>query len=230
MIDFYNPYSPMPEPDTMKNLTPEEKQETCEKAALYGCVTYLLALFIALMLCFFLSGCSTPRVIEEHHHHHYEADTAAVHAQVDRQLTSWHEQIQSFVSVAVSQQLAEHQQSEQQHETVTETVTTATDSLGRQLRTEQRTITRDITREQRQLEQRLTRDYEARLQTTVDSINNIWQQRFDALQKHVAQADSSSVHQTPVGDTRPWYRRLWDHIHVIVVVVILAFILWLPRH
>jgi hypothetical protein len=187
----------------------------------------LILTFIGIIALFF--GCTTTRSVEHHHHHTYEADTAAVHAQVDRQLTSWHEDMQAVVSVAVSQQLTQQQQHEHQQETITELITVSTDSVGRTIRQEQRTITRDITRELQQQEQRLTQEYEARLRVVVDSVNDTWSERFDSLASHISQMDSTFVKKTPVGDTRPWYRRLWDYLQILFFGFAPILFLYLTR-
>lgn len=191
-------------------------------------VLYVLALAAVLALCL-LVGCATPKAVEEHHHHYYNADTAAVRAQVDSRMSSWREEMQTVVSVAVSQQLTQQQQSEHQQETITELITVTTDSLGREVRQEQRTITRDVTRELQQQEQRITQEYEARLHTVVDSVNDIWQSRYDSIAAHVQQLDSTFVKKEPVGDTRPWYRRLWDGLKWFFIGAIVAIILWFTR-
>lgn len=179
--------------------------------------------------CLILMGCTTPRAVEEHHHHYYEADTLAVKAQVDRQLSSWHEEMQSVVSAAVTQQLTQQQQSEHQQETVTELITVTTDSLGRSMRQEQRTITRDITREMQQQEQRLTQEYEARLRVVVDSVSDIWQQRFDSLASHQTSDIDHQSSSTPVGDTRPWYQRWRDNLRILFFGFVAALVLYLTR-
>lgn len=210
------------EPDQLKGL-PFEKRV---KIALIQVVIYLAAFAIGLGLCSLLGSCTTPRAVEEHHHHHYEADTAAVHAQVDRQLTSWHEEMTQFFTERLEQFSSEVQQSEHQQETITELITVTTDSLGREVRQEQRSISRDIIRELQQQEQRLTREYEERLQSVVDSVCDTWQQRYDSLASRVTQLDSTFTKKTPVGDTRPWYRRLWDRLHPIVIIALIAAALW----
>ena len=176
-------------------------------------------------MCALLAGCGTPRVVEEHHHHHYEADTAAVQKQIDSQLSQWHSEMQQFFSDRLEQFTSQQQQSEQQHETIQETVTETVDSLGRKVRQEQRTISRDVTRELLLTEQRITRELESRLQSTVDSIDSCWQMKYDSLSARVAQSDSSSVSKTPAGDNRPlmdriWERVLWFCFGVVLVIVI----------
>lgn len=188
-------------------------------------ITVLLLLMAAITVCL-LVGCATPKAVEEHHHHHYEADTAAVRAQVDRHLQSWHEQVDSSWHERISQYFTQQQSSEHQQETVTETVTESVDSLGRRIRQEQRTISRDITRELQSVEQSLTRAYESRLHSAIDSVGLVWSQRYDSLSASVSRIDSASVTKTPVGDTRPWYRRWWDALQYILIGVVLGLALW----
>lgn len=206
MLDFYNNYNPYPpEPDPMKGLTDEERM----KVARWSVVGYLLAIALGLLICAAMGSCTTPRAVEEHHHHHYEADTMAVKAQVDRQLTSWHEEMTQFFTERLEQFSSQMQQSEHQQETISELITVTTDSVGRTIRQEQRTITRDITRELQQQEQRITRELEEQLRVVVDSVNDVWQQRFDSLASHLTSDISHQTSSTPVGDTRPWYQKLW---------------------
>ena len=179
-------------------------------------------------MCALLAGCSTPRVVDEHHHHHYQADTAAVYEQVDKQLTQWHSEMEKFFSDRLDQYTAQQQQSEHQQETIQETVTETVDSLGRTVRQEQRTISRDITRELQLTQKRITREMESRLHSSIDSIDSCWQMRFDSLSARVVQTDSSSVSKTPAGDNRPLLDRIWDHalwfgFGVIFVVVFIKY-------
>jgi hypothetical protein len=184
---------------------------------------------LSIIMCALLAGCGTPRVIEEHHHHHYEADTAAVQKQIDSQLSQWHSEMQQFFSDKLEQFTSQQQQSEQQHETIQETVTETIDSLGRKVRQEQRTISRDVTRELLLTEQRITRELETRLQSTVDSIDSCWQMKYDSLSARVAQSDSSSVSKTPAGDNRSLMDRIWDKAvwfgfgSVVVVFILFSY-------
>ena len=184
--------------------------------------------YTIILLCALLAGCGTPRVVEEHHHHHYQADTAAVYEQTEKQLTQWHSEMTQFFTDRLEQFTSQHQQSEHQQETIQETVTETVDSLGRKVRQEQRTISRDVTRELLLTEQRLTRELENRLQCTVDSMDSCWQQRYDSLAARVIQTDSSSVSKTPAGDNRPlmdriWDKALWFGIGVVMVVLFLMY-------
>lgn len=222
MLDIYNNYSPYPpEPDPMKGLTDEER----EKAARWTVVGYLAAIAIGLLICAAMGSCTTPRAVEEHHHHHYEADTMAVHAQVDRQLTSWHEEMTQFFNERLEQFSSQMQQSEHQQETITELITVTTDSVGRSIRQEQRTITRDITRELQQQEQRITRELEEQLRVVVDSVNDAWQSRYDSLASHVARLDSATVHvqSGSAAFEKPWYLKLWAKALLVLFIAALIF-------
>ncbi len=185
--------------------------------------------FLALA-CLVLMGCSTPKAVEEHHHHHYEADTMAVKAQVDRHLSSWSLQMDSLFRERIDSYTSQQQSSEQQHETVTELITVTTDSVGRVIRQEQRTVLRDITREQQQTEQRITRELERRMSMTIDSVNDVWSQRYDSLASHVQQMDSTLSAKTPVtGDSRPWYQRWWSAMKYAILGVIIFLVIWFTR-
>ena len=221
MLDFYNNYNPYPpEPDPMKGLTDEERM----KVARWSVVGYLLAIALGLLICAVMGSCTTPRAVEEHHHHHYEADTMAVKAQVDRQLTSWHEEMTQFFNERLEQFSSQMQQSEHQQETISELITVTTDSVGRSIRQEQRTISRDITRELQQQEQRLTREMQAQLRVVVDSVNDVWQQRFDSLASHVEQLDSAYIsHQPSSIDHRPWHQKLWAKALLVLLGAALLF-------
>lgn len=226
-MTYLHPYTPYntPEDPALKNLTEGQRF----RLALIQGAIYLAACILAVTICAFIGSCTTPRAVEEHHHHHYEADTMAVHQQVDQQLTSWHEEMTQYFQQRLEQYTSQQQQSEQQHETITETVTVSLDSLGREVRQEQRTITRDITRELQLVEQRLTQEYETRLHSAIDSVNSSWQQRFDSLASHQTSAIDHQSSSTPVGDCRPWYQRWWDRLNEVLVIVLIAAVLWLTR-
>ena len=179
-----------------------------------------------------ITGCTAPKAVEQTHHSSYEADTLAIQAQVDARMRQLRQQLDSAWSERMSQYTSQQQQSEQQHEVITETVTTTLDSLGREMRQEQRTISRDISREQQITEQRLTREFESRLQTMRAELDSAWQMKYEALQSSIVREDSSSVSETPVAvheDNRPWYRRLWDALQYIVIGVVAGLAVWLTR-
>ena len=189
-----------------------------------------ISIIIAMAFCVSFIRCATPKQVERHHHRQYEADTMAVQAAVDARLSSWHQQMDSAWSERLEAFGKELHNSSHETEVITETVTTATDSLGRTLRTEQRTISRDISREQRQLEQRLTRDYESRLLAVADSVNSIWQLKFENYRNHWQQSDSASLTQAPaVQDGRPWYQRLFDRFRYFASGLLVAATLWFTR-
>lgn len=227
-MSFLDPITPF---DNMENPELKDLSDSqCFLLSLIQAAMYLLAVLAAVLICGLLfSSCTTPKAVEEHHHHHYEADTVAVHAQVDRQLTSWHEEMTQFFQQRLEEYSASWFSHEDQKEVISELITVSTDSVGRTIRQEQRTISRDITRELQQQEQRITQEYEARLRVAIDSVNGIYQQRYDSLASHVAQMDSTFVKKTPVGDTRPWYQRLWDNLRAVLIAAAIAAVLWFTR-
>ena len=234
--EIYNPFHMVqqPENDPLKDMTFEDRVRLC----VLQVISFFCMLIIALVVCAVVSlftGCTTPKVVENHHHHYVQADTLAIQAQVDKQLTSWHAQMDSSWRQSWQEYSASMTSNEDQKEKVTETITTWTDSLGREMRQEQRTTERSLSRMQQQTEQRLSREFEARLSTALDSVNDIWQQRFDAIQTHFEQADSSSVKETPATKTElPWYKRWWqtlkDYLLIagIVALLIITRSIWWP--
>lgn len=187
-------------------------------------------LFYTLAATLMLACCATPKAVEHHHHHSEQADTMAVKAQVDRLMTSWHTQIDSSLRQRMEEYSASWLSHDDQKEKVTETITTFVDSLGREVRQEQRTTERSLSRLQQQTEQRLTREMEVRLSTVIDSINDVWQQRYDALQTHWEQNDSTHIKETPVaGAALPWYKRWWQTVKdylLMAAILALLIITW----
>lgn len=187
-------------------------------------------LFYTLAATLMLACCATPKAVEHHHHHSEQADTMAVKAQVDRLLTSWHTQMDSSLRQRMEEYSASWLSHDDQKEKVTETITTFVDSLGREVRQEQRTTERSLSRLQQQTEQRLTREMETRLSTVIDSINSVWQQRYDALQTHWEQNDSTHIKETPVaGAALPWYKRWWQTVKdylLLAAILALLIITW----
>ena len=234
--NFYNPFHMMqqPEDDMMKDMSFEERLRFC----VLQVISFFCMLIIALVICAVVSlftGCTTPKVIENHHHHYEQADTLAIQAQVDKQLTSWHEQMDSSWRQSWQEYSASLFSNEDQKEKVTETITTWTDSLGREMRQEQRTTERSLSRMQQQTEQRLTREFEKRISVVVDSVNDIWQQRFDRYQTHWEQTDSTHVKETPATKTElPWHKRWWQTLkdYLLIAGVVLLIIatrrIWWP--
>jgi len=187
---------------------------------------------LCLFLLFSCLSCTTPKIIEQHHHHSYEADTLAIQAQVDKRMNGWHTQMDSTWRQRIDEYSASWFSHDDEKETITETITTYIDSLGREVRQEQRTTDRSLSRMQQQTEQRLTREFELRLSVVVDSVNDIWQQRFNALQTHMEKSDSTSNTQTPVAvnqDNRPWYKRWWQTIKGILIGAALFAAIWFTR-
>lgn len=233
--EIYNPFHMVPstEDDPLKDTTFEERIRLCILQA----ISFYCMLVVALVVCAVISmltGCTTPKIVENHHHHYEQADTLAVQAMVDKQLTSWHEQMDSSWRQSWQEYSASWFSHDDEKEKVTETITTYVDSLGREVRQEQRTTERSLSRMQQQTEQRLTREFEMRLSTALDSVNDIWQQRFNAVKGHWEQTDSIHVKETPVADALPWYKRWWqtlkDYLLMagIVALLVMTRRIWWP--
>lgn len=185
----------------------------------------------------FFTSCNTPKVIEQHHHHYQQTDTAAIEARIDRSTKSWRNEMDSAFRAFENKYTASWTANESEKEIITETMTTWIDSLGREVRQEQRVTNRDISKQQQMTEERITREYEARLRVVVDSVSNLWSMRYDSLAAHVATLDSLSsiTHQpSPIDTGTRWYQRWWrkikDHLLTICIVLILVNTcpLWLP--
>ncbi|MBR4500027.1 MAG: hypothetical protein IKP11_05760 [Paludibacteraceae bacterium] len=232
--NFYNPFHMMqPENEMMKDMTFEERIRFC----VLQVISFFCMLIIAMVVCAVVSlftGCTTPKAIENHHHHYEQADTLAVQAMVDKQLKSWHAQMDSSWRQRMEEYSASMTSNEDQKEKVTETITTFVDSLGREVRQEQRTTERSLSRMQQQTEQRLSREFEQRMSVVVDSLNDSWQQRFNALQTHFDKNDSTHVKETPVANALPWYKRWWQTLkdYLLMAGIILLLIttrnIWWP--
>lgn len=183
-----------------------------------------------LFFAFLMTACATPKTVEEHHHHYQEVDSAAVQAIVDSRMGGWHEEMTQAIKVAIQSQQTEQNMSESSKERVTETITTWVDSLGREMRQEQRTTERDISRQQRLWEQRMSQQYEERLQSVTDSLNEVWQARMEKYQTHWAQSDSTSVSQKPIpADNRSWWERTREMLKWIAVGAALVILYWISR-
>ena len=218
----------------MKDMTFEDRLRLC----VLQVISFFCMLIIALVICAVVSlftGCTTPKAIENHHHHYEQADTLAIQAQVDKRLNSWHAQMDSSWRQRMEEYSASMTSNEDQKEKVTETITTFVDSLGREVRQEQRTTERSLSRMQQQTEQRLSREFEMRLSTALDSFNDIWQQRFNAAKGHWEQKDSTHVKETPATKTElPWYKCWWQTlkgyllIAAIIALLIMTRRLWWP--
>ena len=228
-LDPFNPFDLMYHTDEADGCYKGMSDRERRRIAVCQVCGLVAAVIIGFAICALLSGCASPKQIEEHHHHYQQVDTLAIRAAVDERIQTWHQQVDSAWFERLEQYSASMTSSENQKETIAELITVTTDSLGREVRQEQRTISRDISREQRQMEQRITREYEARLSVVVDSIDGVWQSRFEELQAHLEQSDSNSSVVTPVdasADNRPWYKRLWSAIELMAIgAVVFAAVL-----
>ena len=195
--------------------------------ASYRCCWWGFWLFIILLAVGWLTSCTTTKVTENAHSL-YKSDITQIQRLIDTRIRSIQQQMDSVWSERMNQYVSQQQQSEHQQETVTETVTTMTDSLGRQIRQEQRTISRDISREQQIIEQRLTREFESRLQTAISELDSSWQSRYDSIQAVTVRKDSISVKKTPVsGSGLSWWQQARIHLANILLygLVIVGIIL-----
>ena len=161
MFNIYNPFQMMPTPpeDPMKDMTEEERIKVCFLHLLSFFGTMIIALVIIGIISL-LTGCATPKIVEQHHHHYEQADTLAIQARIDRSMNSWHAQMDSSWRQRLDEYSASWFSHDDQKEHITETITTYIDSLGREVRQEQRTTDRSLSRMQQQTEQRLTREFE----------------------------------------------------------------------
>lgn len=187
---------------------------------------------IAVIFGLVLFGCKTPKIIENHHHHYEQSDTLAIQAQVDAHLKSWHAQMDSSWRQRMEEYSASIVSNEDQKERITETITTYIDSLGREVRQEQRTTDRSLSKIQQQTEQRLTREFEIRLQQALSQQDSIWQSRYNEVKAHWEQEDSVSNTETPVAvneDNRPWYKRWASAIAYILVGAALFAVIYFTR-
>ena len=231
--NFCNPFHMMqqPEDDMMKDMTDRERIRFC----VLQVISFFWVVFATLLFSFIillLTGCSASKIIEKHHHHTVQADTLAVQAMVDKQLNSWHEQMDSSWRQSWQEYSASLFSNEDQKEKVTETITTFVDSLGREVRQEQRTTERSLSRMQQQTEQRLSREFEQRLSVVIDSLNDIWQQRFERYKTHWEQADNTDSHvqsgSAAFGEL-PWYKRWWQTLKdylLMAAILALLIITW----
>ena len=190
---------------------------------------------IAVIFGLTLFSCTTPKIVENHHHHYEQADTQAIQAQIDRTVKSWHAQMESSWQQRLDEYSASMVSNEDQKERITETITTYIDSLGREVRQEQRTTDRSLSKIQQQTEQRLTREFEIRLQQALSQHDSIWQSRYNEVKAHWEQADSTSVKEMPATKTElPWYKRWWqtlkDYLLMagIVLLIIATRRIWWP--
>lgn len=228
--NFYNPYHMVqqPENDLMKGMTDEERIKFCILQILsFFCTIFILIVAVAVISLF--TGCSSPKVVENHHHHYVQADTMVIKTQVDKQLKSWHAQMDSSWRQSWQEYSASLFSHDDQKEKVTETIITFVDSLGREVRQEQRTTERSLSRMQQQTEQRMSREFEQRMSVVVDSLNDIWQLKFEQYQTHFEQTDSTHVKETPVADTLPWYKRWWQTLKDYLLMAGIIAVLIMTR-
>ena len=185
--------------------------------ASYRCCWWGFWLFVILLAIGWLTSCTTTKVVENSHSF-YESDSTQIQRLIDTRMRSIQQQMDSAWSERVNQYVSQQKQSEQQHEVITETVTTTLDSLGREIRQEQRTISRDISREQQIIEQRLTREFESRLQTAISELDSSWRSRYDSIQAVTVREDSISVKKTPVnGSGLSWWQQARIHLANILL-------------
>ena len=195
--------------------------------ASYRCCWWGFWLFVILLAVGWLTSCTTTKVVENSHSF-YESDSTQIQRLIDTRMRSIQQQMDSAWSERVNQYVSQQKQSEQQHEVITETVTTTLDSLGREIRQEQRTISRDISREQQIIEQRLTREFESRLQTAISELDSSWRSRYDSIQAVTVREDSISVKKTPInGSGLSWWQQARIHLANILLygLVIVGIIL-----
>ena len=185
--------------------------------ASYRCCAWGFWFSIGMMVVLWLTSCTTTKVTENAHSL-YTSDITQIQRLIDTRIRSIQQQMDSVWSERMNQYVSQHQQSEQQHEVITETVTTTLDSLGREIRQEQRTISRDISREQQIIEQRLTREFESRLQTAISELDSSWRSRYDSIQAVTVREDSTSVEKTPVsGSGLNWWQQARIHLANILL-------------
>lgn len=196
--------------------------------AIYFMVIYPAIVLALLVTCI---ACTSPKIIEQHYHHYYQADTLATQAQADGHHSVSTAMIDSLTRSLFDKYRAEWSSQENEKEVTTETITTTIDSLGRQIRTEQRVTQRNLSRLQQQTEQRLTQEFESRLQQALSEKDSLWQLRFEQMQAHWQQSDSTSNIVTPVAqDSRPWYKRWWDRLKDFLLIAAIIYILIFTRH
>ncbi len=65
-MNHYDPlYDVVPYLPDMDDLTPEERRDVCTRSCLYGCLTYVVAAILFILLCACLTGCKTKTVLVE---------------------------------------------------------------------------------------------------------------------------------------------------------------------
>lgn len=192
---------------------------------MYVVMVWAVILFLAVML---LTGCASPKIIEQHHHYSKEVDTLAVESMVDARISSWHDEMMTNLHQMMEQTTSEQTANEEARERITETVTTYVDSLGRTVSQQQRTTERNLSRQWQQREEQMKTELREELRRAISRHDSIWQQRMEAMQAHWEQSDSTSVSQQPAAeDNRPWYKRWGEAFVLIFFGVATAIIAWL---
>ena len=228
--DPFNYFPPNPNP--LWDRKDEDSSDDLESYGRHALVRFIitLVLLVITMVLIMLTSCSSPRIVEEHHHHHFEADTMAVQAQVDRRINVWQQRQDSTWSERIEQYTASWSAQEDQREVVTELITVTTDSVGRSIRQEQRHTERTLSLQQQQIEQRLTRELDARVSAAIDSVSRFWNTRYDSLAAHFSQLDTTSVKQTPVVKERmPWPARILAALLIAAQLFVIGILLWSLR-
>lgn len=226
MFDY--PQHMVPREPHKKNKKNDEFERELADAA-GKAIGLLIAFVIGLIVCA-LIGC-TPKITEQHYHHYEQADTLAIQKHIDGRMQTWQQRTDSSWRQRMEEYSASWFSHDDEKEKVTESILTWTDSLGREMRQEQRTTERSLSRMQQQTEQRLISEFEQRMSVVVDSLNDIWQERFNSLQTHYEQSDSSSVQRgSTASDNRPWYKRWWQTIEGIIIGAVIATLLYLTRN
>ena len=228
MFDY--PQHMVPQEPNKKNKKNDEFER--ELADAVGkAIGLLIAFVIGLIVCA-LIGC-TPKITEQHYHHYEQADTLAIQKHIDGRMQAWQQRTDSSWRQRMEEYSASWFSHDDEKEKVTESILTWTDSLGREMRQEQRTTERSLSRMQQQTEQRLISEFEQRMSAAMDSVNGIWQERFNSLQTHYEQSDSSNnstITASATGDNRPWYKRWWQTIEGIIIGAVIAALLYLTRN
>ena len=199
----------------------------------HGCLTafvWWLILFTVLSLTAILSGCTTHKFVAHQHHQHYEADSIAIQAAIDSHLTVWQTQMDSIMNQRFTQYNAEWFSHSNEKEITTETVTVTLDSIGREVRTEQRRIERTLSQQQQQHEQRIISEYESRIRVAVDSLESIWQSRYDSLNTHIDKNDSVSNVVKPAEHTITSWQKFRIHLaNAMLFFIAIAALVWIIK-
>lgn len=60
---LFNHHGMVPLVPGMEELTPEQREEVYNKAAMYGCINYVVGIVVFLLLCLLLGACSSPKAV-----------------------------------------------------------------------------------------------------------------------------------------------------------------------